>query len=129
MPLEGLWWTQTNIPFTTNNKKILQWIAMIMQPPFATETLFKDALEQVQKKKNLPALPKLRYEPLQEGLSAQIMHIGPYSAEKPTIEKLQNYIKENHYTFNGKHHEIYLGDPRKTAPEKLKTIIRQPIKK
>ena len=97
--------------------------------PFYHGDSIQRRLEQVGKKKNLFALPKLRYEILFEGLSAQIMHIGPYSVEKPTIEKLHNYIKENHYTFNGKHHEIYLGDPRKTAPEKLKTIIRQPIKK
>ena len=72
---------------------------------------------------------KLRFEAFKEGLSAQIMHIGPYSAEKTTIEKIHNYIQTNGYEFNGKHHEIYLGDPRKAAPEKMKTILRQPIKK
>lgn len=85
------------------------------------------AVKQAGERKELPALPLIRFETMHEGPSAQTMHIGPYSAEAPTIKKVHDFMKENGYTFAGKHHEIYLGDPRKTAPEKLKTVIRQPI--
>ncbi len=131
MPLEGLWWTDDMTQFVMENKDIWKWTSMIMQPEYVTKNLFNKALEQVKKKKNPPALSKIRFEVLNEGLSAQIMHIGPYSAEGPTVEKLHNYIKEKGYTFEGirqKHHEIYLSDPRKAAPEKMRTVIRQPIK-
>jgi len=130
MPLEGLWWTDDMTKFTTENKDIWRWTSMIMQPEYVTKNLFNKALKQVKKKKNPPALSKIRFESLHEGLSAQIMHIGPYSAEGPTIEKLHRFIKEKGYTFEGlrqKHHEIYLSDPRKATPEKMKTIIRQPV--
>ena len=70
----------------------------------------------------------MRFERFEEGLSAQVMHIGPYSEERPTIEKLHAFIAEQGYEPSGKHHEIYLGDPRRAAPEKLKTIIRQPVR-
>ena len=132
MPLEGLWWADDMTQFTTENKDVWKWTSMIMQPEFVTKDLFDKAVEQVKKKKkNLPALPKIRFETFHEGLSAQIMHIGPYSAEGPTIEKLHKFIKENGYEFDGliqKHHEIYLSDPRRTKPEKMKTVIRQPVK-
>jgi len=130
MPLESLWWTDDMTQFTTDNKDVWKWTSMIMQPQFVIKDLFDNAVEQV-KKKNLPALPKTRFETFYEGLSAQIMHIGPYSAEGPNIEKLHNFIKENGYEFDGlvqKHHEIYLSDPRRTKPEKMKTVIRQPVK-
>ncbi len=128
LPLEGLWWTDDMTQFSTENKDIWKWTSMIMQPEYVTEDLVSKALEQVEKKKNPPALSKIRFENFHEGLSAQIMHIGPYSAEAPTIEKLQNFIRENGYELRGKHHEVYLSDPRRSTPEKLKTIIRQPMK-
>lgn len=95
--------------------------------------MIKSAIKEVEKKKNPPTLSKMRFETLNEGLSAQIMHIGPYSMEGPTVEKLHNFIKEKGYDFKGnmpdqKHHEIYLSDIRRTKPERLKTIIRQPVK-
>lgn len=80
-------------------------------------------------KKPDPSLEKIRLESFNEGLSAQIMHIGPYSAEGPTIEKLHNFVREQGYELRDKHHEIYLSDPRKSAPEKMKTILRHPAKK
>ncbi len=129
LPLEGLWWAEDMNSFTTEDKASWRWTAMIMQPNFVTDTLFREAVEQTTKKKGLPALAKLRFEAFKEGLAAQIMHIGPYAAEKPNIEKIHNYIQTNGYEFNGKHHEIYLGDTRKAAPEKMKTVLRQPIKK
>jgi hypothetical protein len=128
LPLEGLWWTDDMTQFSMENKNIWTWTSMIMQPEYVTEDLVSKALEQVEKKKNPPALSKIRFESFHEGLSAQIMHIGPYSAEAPTIEKLHNFIRENGYELRGKHHEIYLSDPRRSAPDKLKTIIRQPMK-
>jgi hypothetical protein len=128
MPLEGLWWTDDMVKFNMENKDIWKWTAMIMQPEYVTKDLFGKALEQVAKKKNPAALSKVRFESFHEGLSAQIMHIGPYSAEGPTIEKIYDFIKGKGYKQEGKHHEIYLSDPRKTAPEKMKTVIRQTVR-
>jgi hypothetical protein len=128
MALEGLWWTDNMFEFSPDNKDIWKWTSMIMQPTCVRAELVSRVCEELKQKKDLPALPKLRFEHFHEGLSVQIMHIGPYAAEKPTIEKLHTYIKEHGYEFNGKHHEIYLGDPRRAAPEKLKTVVRQPVK-
>jgi len=127
MPLEGLWWADDMSRFDLKNKGSWSWTAMIMQPEFITEELVAQAREEVAGKKDLPALSKLRFERFHEGLAAQILHIGPYSAEGPTIEKLHSFIEEHGYEVKGKHHEIYLSDPRRVAPEKLKTVIRQPI--
>lgn len=130
MPLEGLWWTDNMSLFTTANKDIWKWTAMIMQPEYVTHTLFDFALKQVEKKKSLQILSRVRFQCFQEGQSAQIVHIGPFSTEGPTIQRIHEFIKDHGFTFDGllqKHHEIYLSDFRKTAPEKLKTIIRQPI--
>jgi len=129
MALEGLWWTDNMLEFSEDNKGIWQWTSMIMQPACVTAERVSMVCEELKQKKDLPALHKLRFEHFHEGLSAQIMHIGPYAAEKPTIDTLHTYIKENGYVFNGKHHEIYVGDPRRTAPEKLKTVVRQPVKR
>ena len=129
LPLEGLWWANDMNSFVEGNKDAWKWTAMIMQPSLVTEEMFRTAVDQVKKKKNPPALSKLRFETFLEGLSAQILHLGPYSAEKSTVEKLHGFIRENGYVETGKHHEIYLSDPRKSAPEKMKTIVRQPMKK
>jgi hypothetical protein len=129
MPLEGLWWTDDMSLFTTS-KDIWKWTAMIMQPEYVTGALFDLARQQVEKKKELPALAKARFQSFTEGLSAQIMYTGPYSDEGPTIKRVHEFIKDRGFTFDGlqqKHHEIYLNDFRKTAPQKLKTIIRQPV--
>ncbi len=127
MPLEGLWWTEDMTKFSTDRKDIWQWTAMIMQPEYVTDGLYQDALAQVARKKNTPLLSEVRFSRFQEGLCAQVMHIGPYSAEGPTIERLHGFVKDQGRRLRGKHHEIYLGDPRKSAPETLKTIIRQPV--
>jgi len=127
MPLEGLWWTEDMTEFTMENKDAWKWTSMIMQPPYVTQELVQKALKQVEQKRNLPALSKMRFESFHEGLVVQIMHIGPYSAEGPTIERLHNFIREKGYGLRGKHHEIYLSDPRRSKPGKLKTVIRQPI--
>jgi hypothetical protein len=128
-PLEGLWWAENMEAFTTEDKSAWDWTMMIMQPEGVTRDMFEKTLNQVEKKKDLPALPRLRLETYHEGLSVQILHIGPYDAEAPTIARMHAFAAENGYQLAGKHHEIYLGDPRKVAPEKLKTVLRQPISK
>lgn len=128
MPLEGLWWADNMAKFSMENKGMWKWISMIMQPSFITGTMVIQAIEQVEKKKGLAALSRMRFEKYDEGLSAQIMHIGPYAAEAPTVRKLHKFIEDNGYSLRSKHHEVYLSDHRKTAPDKLKTIVRQPIK-
>ncbi len=125
-PLAGLWWIQL-ADFDFNRRDDWRWTLMIPQPEEATRELLNQAVDQAKKKKSLPALEKLRLEIYEEGQAAQILHVGPYSEEAASIERLHNFIKGHGYHFCGKHHEIYLSDPRRTAPAKLKTILRQPI--
>ena len=127
MPLEGLWWADDMTLFSLENKDIWKWTAMIMQPEYVTHEGFEEAKNQVVKKKDLPALQRLRLESFREGQSAQILYIGSYADEGPTIKAIHHFIETHGCTRNGKHHEIYLSDPNKTAPDKLKTIIRQPF--
>jgi hypothetical protein len=129
MPLEGLWWSEDQTDFSLGNKDAWQWTMMILQPDAVTAGLFDEAVQAVAKKKGLPALDRMRLRRHEEGLCAQILHQGPYSAEGPTIARLHAFILESGYRLRGKHHEIYLGDPRRSAPEKLKTIVRQPVAK
>jgi hypothetical protein len=130
-PLEGLWWAEDMESFTTNlDKSEWDWTAMIMTPDWITEEHFTEAVEAARKSKNPAALDLVRLERYNEGLSAQIMHIGSYDDEAPTLARLHNeWLQENGLTENGKHHEIYLSDPRRVAPEKLKTVLRQPVRK
>jgi hypothetical protein len=127
MPLEGLWWVDDMTQFSIDKKNEWKWTLMIMQPELVTKELFAEAVEEVRKKKNPVALANIRFESFSEGEAAQILYIGPFADEGPTIEQVHTFITENGYTRSGKHHEIYLSDMRKTAPEKLKTIIRQPM--
>jgi hypothetical protein len=126
-PLEGLWWADDMSAFTTGNKADWKWTMMIMQPEQVTPALLEQVRGEVKKKKNLTNLSAVRLESLEEGRCAQIMHIGPYAAEAPTIEKLHEFIKQSGCNRAGKHHEIYLSDPRRAAPEKMRTIIRQGV--
>jgi hypothetical protein len=128
MSLEGLWWVEDMTKFSVDRKDDWKWTAMIMQPKYVSADDVNLALEQVKKKKNLPALPKVRFESFKEGSAAQIMYVGPFSAEGPTITKIHAHIQSSGHTLSGKHHEIYLNNPAKTAPEKLKTVLRQPMK-
>lgn len=129
MPLEGLWWAKDMSKFSLENKSDWLWKAIIMQPEFITQKIYQKAVEEVKAKKNLPGLDKIKFETLEEGLSAQILYIGSYADEKPTIDSIHDFIKSQGGAMTQKHHEIYLSDPRKTAPDKLKTVIRQPFKK
>ena len=126
MPLEGLWWADDMGAFTRSDRSEWKWTLMIVQPPLVTSSLVADAIGNAGKKPN-PALELLRFERFAEGRSAQIMHLGPYNAEGPNIAKLHDFIAAQGGRLDGKHHEIYMSDMRRTAPEKLKTIIRQPF--
>lgn len=128
MPLEGLWWADDMSKFAADKSK-WKWTAMIMQPKQVTKDHLAIAIVELKKKKTLPALSKIRFESFHEGHSAQIMYFGPYANEGPTIQKIHEFIKQHNATLTGRHHEIYLSDPRRVAPEKLKTILRQPINK
>ncbi len=127
MALEGLWWTDDMSRFSMDEKDLWKWTAMMMQPEFVTQAMVDEARAQVAKKKNPAALPKVRFEGFHEGSCAQIMHIGPFATEGPTIKRLHDFIEEGGHKLRGKHHEIYLSDPRRAAPEKMKTVIRQPF--
>ncbi len=126
MPLEGLWWVKDMSEFDPAQKDNWLWTAMIMQPDLITESMVEESRRELAQKKELPALPAIRSEAFQEGKAAQILHIGPFSEERPTIVKLHAFISEQGMRLRGKHHEIYLSDIRRAAPERWKTVIRQP---
>ncbi len=130
-PLEGLWWADNMNDFINGKKENWKWRMMIALPNWPEEelqSLFADAVEKASKK--LGEVPKsLRMEWFDEGKSVQIMHIGSYSEEGATITKMhEEFMPANGLKPHGFHHEIYLNDPRRVAPEKLRTIIRQPVK-
>ncbi len=129
-PLEGLWWSDDWDAIRLDERASWRWTLMIMQPEAVDEKMFTEALAAVRQKKGAsPALGVVRFERFEEGPSVQIMHIGPYSAEGPVIARLhEQYLPEHGLTPAGKHHEIYIGDPNRAAPEKLKTILRQPVR-
>jgi len=134
MALEGLLWLTAGDVFDINIKDNWSYTLMIMQPEVVTQEIFEKAREQVHKKRgDSVALSKLRLEHFEEGLCAQVMHIGPYATEPATMERMKEFMKENGYRdlvgLGGKHHEIYLGDPRKANPAKLKTVLRHPLEK
>ena len=127
MPLEGLWWADDQRSFASGDKSKWFWTAMILQPDFITRRQVESAIDAVQRKKPNEMLAHLRFEPFAEGRVAQLLHVGPYSAEAPNIERLHAFIAAQGGKLCGKHHEIYLSDPRRVARDKLKTIIRQPF--
>lgn len=128
MAVEALWWVKGD---DFEFEKIEDWYftAMVMQPAHISRAMFEDARNQLEKKHTNPALGKLRLNAFKEGRSIQVMHIGPYSAEPATIDRMKIFMKANNLERNGKHHEIYLGDPRRADPSKLKTVLRQPVRK
>jgi len=129
MPLEGLWWAEDMREFTTADKSNWLWTAMIMQPPVVTTELFRHAVEQVAAKRGPNGLGEVRLQSYDEGRAAQLLYEGPFSGEGPAIERLHAFIADQGGRLQGTtkhHHEIYLSDPRRTQPSKLRTIIRQP---
>lgn len=127
MPLEGLWWTADMARFSVNRKDEWQWTLMIMQPEVVTAPLVAAAIARVTAKKGLAALPQPRFEVFSEGKAAQILHRGPFADEGPAIAKVHDFIALQGSQLRGKHHEIYLSDIRRAAPEKWRTILRQPM--
>jgi hypothetical protein len=126
MPLEGLWWADDLNAFIANDRSQWLWTMMILQPDFVSDTTLEAALGAVRKKKPNPGLARLRIETFAEGKCAQILHVGPFTEEGPTIERLHAFI-DAQSGLRGKHHEIYLSDIRRAAPAKWKTLIRQPM--
>ncbi len=129
MGLEGLWWMPDMREFSLERRADWDWTMMILQPDFITPALVEQAKVQAAAKGKAPHASRARLETLIEGTCVQIMYFGPYVDEAPVIARLHTWIHEHSYTPTGKHHEIYLSDPRKAAPEKNKTILRQPIRK
>jgi hypothetical protein len=128
-PLEGLWWADDMEAFAAaRDKSAWEWTMMIMQPDWITRELHEASVAQVEKQKNPPALPRLRLETYHEGLSVQILHLGSFDDEGPTIARMHGeFMPANGYEPVGKHHEIYLSDPRRVTPDKLRTVLRQPV--
>jgi hypothetical protein len=126
MALEALWWVEDGC-FEISKPDHWSWRAMMMQPEHITQEMLAEALAQLHQKKPSPGLERLRLERFTEGLCIQTMHIGPYSAEPATVERLRAFAAEHGYTFRDRHHEIYLSDPRRSAPAKLKTVLRHGI--
>jgi hypothetical protein len=128
LPLEGLWYAESAEAFLTGAKDLWSWTMMIRQPVPLPIDLWTAVRHKAAAKKQSPALDAVRLESFAEGRSVQIMYVGPYAAEGPTILRMHDWISQNGYRENGSHHEIYLGDPRRTKPERLKTVLRQPIR-
>jgi hypothetical protein len=126
-PLEGLWWNTEDGDLIQGKKGDWEWKAMILQPEIIDGSMVSEAMRAAAKKKDNPSLSLVKLEELEEGRSAQITHIGPWSAEAENIMKVKAFIEAKGGTLNGKHHEVYMSDPRRVAPEKLKTVIRQPF--
>ncbi|NVN90838.1 MAG: GyrI-like domain-containing protein [Desulfuromonadales bacterium] len=127
LPLESLWWVDDMATFSQEDKSNWKWTAMIMQPDCVSKEMVVDAMTEVGRKKKPAALSLMRFEPFAEGRCAQILHIGPFSEEGPTIAKVHAFIDARGIR-TGKHHEIYLSDIRKAAPAKWKTVVRQPLR-
>jgi hypothetical protein len=134
MALEGLWWVEDGF-FDITVKDNWFYTLMIMKPEAVTKDLFEEAREQVKKKKgDSPLLSKVRLAHFEEGQSVQVMHIGPYATEPATMDRMREFMQENGLKdkvgpIGGRHHEIYLSDPRKAKPEKMKTVLRHPVAK
>jgi hypothetical protein len=129
-PLEGLWWASDPRSFARARKDDWKWTMMIMVPAAVPRSLVARAKKAVLEKRPELDLSKVRQRSLREGLSVQILHVGPYDAEGPTLARMHGEFMAQHgLAFNGKHHEIYLSDARRSSPEKLRTILRQPVKR
>lgn len=125
-PLEGLWWAADMSTFLTGDKSEWDWTMMIRQPDAVTGDLVARLADEVAATKSMPVATELRLISFEEGAAAQVLHVGPYDTEGPTIARLHEFIQSHEFTLDGRHHEIYLGDPRRSAPERLRTIVRQP---
>ncbi len=128
MGLEGLWWMPDMREFSLERRADWDWSAMILQPDFVIPVMVDEAKKQASAKGKAPLSATTRLETLSEGLCVQILYYGPYADEAPTIARMHQLIREKGYSTNGKHHEIYMSDPRKVPPERNRTILRQPVR-
>ena len=127
MPLEGLWWALDMAGFSVDRREDWLWTMMIAQPAVVTPEMVEPALAAASGKGRAPAADRLRFESFDEGDVVQVMHHGPYEAEGPSIAALHESIADQGLALRGKHHEIYLNDPRRVAPAAVRTILRQPV--
>lgn len=128
-PPEGLWWTISGKEFDQNNTADWRWKLMIRVPEFVNPTLLINVIDELAEKKQSEVYRQVRLERFHEGMCVQILHVGPYDQEQISLEKMYTFANEAGYELVGKHHELYFGDPRRTAPEKLRTILRHPVQK
>ena len=127
-PLEGLWSADDPAAFVARDKSAWDWTMLISQPAWITDDMVAEARQRAARK-NLPALDRVRFAPYTEGTSVQILHVGSYDDEAPALARLHDeYLPSNGLTFNGRHHEVYLSDPRRTEAAKLRTVLRQPVR-
>lgn len=126
--LEGLWWVESDKPWYEVPREEYHWKLLIRQPEFVASEIVERAKKEVVKKKRIELVNEVKFEKMKEGKCVQILHIGPYSTEPASLTKMYKLMEEKNFVYNGLHHEIYLSDPRKVAPEKMKTILRQPVK-
>lgn len=126
MALEGLWWVDDG-EFDLRRKDNWRYTLMIMQPEHVDDRMLAAAVERLRAKRPTPEVDALRLEDFEEGLCVQIMHIGPYAEEPETIDRMRELAESKGYRFCNKHHEIYVGDPRRSAPAKLKTVLRHAV--
>jgi hypothetical protein len=129
MPLEGLFWADDMSAFMKARRGEWKWTLMLLQPPAVDAKLLKEARAELLRKRKNAKLPPVRLQRFAEGTCAQVLHLGPYAAERPTIERLHRFIEESGYVRTGTHHEIYLSQPGRGDPAKMKTVIRQPMRK
>ncbi|MEM2896880.1 MAG: GyrI-like domain-containing protein, partial [Candidatus Bathyarchaeia archaeon] len=126
--LEGLWWVESDRPALEVPREEWRWKLLIRMPDFVTSEIVEKTKEEVFKKKGMELIKEIKFEKIREGKCVQILHVGPYSTEPRSLAKMRKLMEEKKFVESGLHHEIYLSDPRKVAPEKTKTILRQPVK-
>jgi hypothetical protein len=126
--LEGLWWVESNKPALEVSREEWRWKLLIRMPEFVTSDIVEKVKAEVIKKKGIELVKEIKFEKITEGKCVQILHVGPYSTEPESLSKMRKLMKEKNLVDDGLHHEIYLSDPRKVTPEKMKTILRQPVK-
>lgn len=128
-PVEGLWWMDDGTEFDQARPADWRWTLLIRMPEFVDTAVVSSVIADLVEKKKDTSYMQVRVEDLAEGRAVQLLHVGPYDAEGPNLDKMVAYTKGQGYAYTGKHHEIYLGDPRRTAPDKLKTLLRHPVAK
>ncbi|MEH0638359.1 GyrI-like domain-containing protein [Streptomyces bottropensis] len=129
-PLEGLWWADDMADFLARRKDNWRWRLLINVPDWITDSVIEDARHTALVKKGNPVIGEVRPETLHEGTSAQVLHVGSYDDETPVLTRLHHdYLPANGLRETGLHHEIYLSDPRRTDPAKLRTVLRQPVER